>query len=212
MKRKRSTPRAVSSATASATSASLVSVQPASETLPSRASTETTIRSPCASTVSPRNSGSRSAAVPITTRSAPASQRGGDRVGVAQPAADLDRAVDRVGDPPHRLEVLRLARLRPVEVDDVQVLGAFLGPARRGVDRVGVVGGLAVVVALEQAHGVAAADVDRRVEDHAAARRDCAQIPAKLASRRRPAALDFSGWNWTPKTLSRSAAQAKRAP
>ena len=27
-----------------------------------------------------------------------------------------------------------------------------------------------------------------------------------------PAALDFSGWNWTPKTLSRSAAQAKRSP
>ena len=37
-------------------------------------------------------------------------------------------------------------------------------------------------------------------------------MPAKLESSRNPAALDFSGWNWTPKTLSRSAAQAKRAP
>jgi hypothetical protein len=37
-------------------------------------------------------------------------------------------------------------------------------------------------------------------------------MPAKLESRRKPAALDFSGWNWTPKTLSRSAAQVKRAP
>jgi hypothetical protein len=38
------------------------------------------------------------------------------------------------------------------------------------------------------------------------------QTPAKFESSRRPAALDFSGWNWTPKTLPRSAAQAKRAP
>ena len=91
----------------------------------------------------------------------------------------------------------------------MQELGAFAGPAPRGVDRVGVVGGLALVVALQQPHGLAAADVDRRVEDHAGTD---AQTPAKLESSRSPAALDFSGWNWTPKTLSRSAAQAKRAP
>ena len=54
----------------------------------------------------------------------------GDRVGVAQAAADLDRALDRGGDPPHRLEVARLPRLGAVEVDDVQELGPFAGPAR----------------------------------------------------------------------------------
>ena len=51
-----------------------VSVQPASDTLPSRASTETTIRSPCATSIASRNSGSRIAAVPSTTRSAPAAR------------------------------------------------------------------------------------------------------------------------------------------
>ena len=107
--------------------------------------------------------------MPITTRAAPASSTRRDRVGVAQPAADLDRALDRGGDPPHRLEVLRLTRLGAVEVDDVQELGPFAGPALRRVDRVGVVGGLALVVALQQPHRLAAADVDRRVEDHAAA-------------------------------------------
>ena len=118
-----------------------------------------------------------------------------DRVGVAQPAADLDRAVDRRRDPPHGLEVPRPAGLGAVEVDDVEEGGPVVGPAPGGVDRVGVVGGLALVVALQQAHRLAAADVDRRVEDHAGT---AAQIPAKLESRRRPAALDFSGWNWTP--------------
>ena len=158
-----------------------------------------------------RNSGSRSAAVPITTRAAPAASTPSSAAVVAQAAADLDRALDRGGDPPHRLEVARLPRPGAVEVDDVQVLGALPGPAQRRVDRVGVVGRLALVVALHQPHRGAAADVDRRVEDHAAAGA-LAQTPAKLESSRSPAALDFSGWNWTPKTLSRSAAQAKRSP
>ena len=34
----------------------------------------------------------------------------------------------------------------------------------------------------------------------------------KLVSIRRPAELDFSGWNWTPQTLSFPAAQAKLLP
>ena len=212
MQRKRATPRSLSSATASATS-SLGGLGPARERDLAAAGVDgdddaLAVRRHARAS---RNSGSRSAAVPITTRSAPAASTAATDVGVAQAAADLDRALDRGGDPPHRVEVPRLPRLRPVEVDHVEELGPFAGPARRRVDRVGVVGGLALVVALQQPHRLAAADVDRRVEDHAA-RTAWRRSPAKLESSRSPAALDFSGWNWTPKTLSRSAAQAKRAP
>ncbi len=91
----------------------------------------------------------------------------------------------------------------------MQELGALLGPTGRRVGGVGVVSRLALVVALQQAHRLAATDVDGGIEDHAGT---AEQTPAKLESSRRPAALDFSGWNWTPKTLSRSAAQAKRLP
>ena len=193
---------------------SLVSVQPAREALPSRVSIETTTRSPWASSARSRKSGSRSAAVPITTRVGAGLEHRGDRLRVAQPAPDLDRAPDRRRDPPHRIQVPGRAGPGAVEVDDVEELGPFARPADGGVDGVGVVGGLALVVALQQAHG--------------AGRRGClspgrgsrpspqagtaAQIPAKLESSRRPAALDFSGWNWTPKTLSRCAAQQKRSP
>ena len=44
---------------------------------------------------------------------------------------------------------------------------ALLDPAPRGVERVGVEGGLALVVALDEPHRAAVADVDRRVEDQA---------------------------------------------
>jgi hypothetical protein len=93
------------------------------------------------------------------------------------------------------LEVRRDPPPRAVEVDDVQSAGPLLQPPPRGVDRVGVVHGLALVVALDEAHGMSASNVDRRIEDHAGT---AAQISAKLASNRSPAVLDFSGWNWTP--------------
>jgi len=88
-------------------------------------------------------------------------------------------------------------RLGPIEVNDVKMTRPFADPAPRRVDRVRVVGGLPRVIALREAHGLAAADVDGRVEDQAVAGA-LAQIPAKFESRRKPAALDFSGWNWTP--------------
>ena len=91
----------------------------------------------------------------------------------------------------------------------MQELRFFSRPPPRGIDRVGVIRGLALVVALQQPHRPPAADVDGGIEDHAGTD---AHTPAKLESRRSPAALDFSGWNWTPKTLSRSVAQAKRPP
>ena len=85
---------------------------------------------------------------------------GSHGLGIAQATADLDRAIDRGRDPPHGLQVLRLPCLRPVEIDDVQELGPFLGPALRRVGRIGVVRRLALVVALQQPHRLAAADVD----------------------------------------------------
>jgi hypothetical protein len=98
----------------------------------------------------------------------------------------------------------------------MQELRAFARPAHRRVNRIGVVGRLALVVTLQQPDRATPANVYGRVEDHAGrqpvAAGVLAQTPAKFESSRRPAALDFSGWNWTPKTLSRSAAQAKRPP
>ena len=74
-------------------------------------------------------------------------------------------------------------------------------PAQRCIDRIGIVGGLARVVALQQPHGLAAADVDRRIEDHA---ETGAQVFVKFSSSARPVVEDFSGWNWLPNTLSRA--------
>ena len=130
---------------------------------------------------------------------APAASHLGDCVGRAQPAADLHRDGGRFGDPADMVEVLRLARARTVEVDDVQGLGAGLQPALRGVEGVGVERGLAVVVALDQPHRAPVADVDRRVEDQGAPATGW-QAAAKPASSSSPAELDFSGWNWAPRS------------
>jgi hypothetical protein len=117
-----------------------------------------------------------------------------DRVLVAKPTSKLDRSAER-HDVAHRLQVLGPAGERPVEVNDVKEARRLVRPAAGGVERVVVVADLATVVALGEPHDVAAANIDRGVEDHAGT---AAQIPAKFASTRRPAALDFSGWNWTP--------------
>jgi hypothetical protein len=92
----------------------------------------------------------------------------GDIVSRTQPPAGLHRHGHRLADPHQLLDVHGRPRTRAVQVDDVKRLRALLGPAPRRVDRVGVEGGLAVVVALHQPHGSTLADVDRRVEDHAA--------------------------------------------
>ena len=85
---------------------------------------------------------------------------------VAQASSDLNREGDGVGDAADRLEVAGLPRFGAVEVYDVQEARPFVDPAQRRVDRIGVVGRLARVVALQQPHRLAAADVDGRVEDH----------------------------------------------
>src|SRR5215207_8114074 len=118
-----------------------------------------------------------------------------DRPGVAQAAAELDGRVDCCRDPPQMLEVVGRALAGAVQIDHVQPLGAAPGPALGRVERVGVVLRLALVVALNQADRATAEDVDRRVEDQAGWDTD-EQMAAKFRRRRRPAPLDFSGWNW----------------
>ncbi len=87
----------------------------------------------------------------------------------------------------------------------MQVARAFVLERLCGRGRVLVVDLLRVEIALDEPHGVAAEDVDRRVEVHRASVAAAAlgssasmQICAKFASSRKPAAEDFSAWNCTP--------------
>src|SRR5262249_32851437 len=109
--------------------------------------------------------------------------------------------------------VHRLARPGAVQVDHVQRLRALVGEALRLVD--GVVAehrGLREV-ALPQPDRLAVLQGDRRVEgDHAAAGRAARTPASQRPSRPRPAALDFSGWNWTPCTPGRPAAAQNATP
>ena len=124
-----------------------------------------------------------------------------------QPAAVLDRDPGPGGDPPEVVERRRRAGAGAVEVDDVQVARARLDPRPRGLQRIVVVDGLRVEVAVREPHGAPAADVDRGVEDHAAT-----WAPANVRSSASPSSEDFSGWNCTPATLPRSTIDAKRSP
>src|SRR6185312_4818820 len=135
-----------------------------------------------------------------------------DRLDRAQPAAELDGHAELPRDPLQMLQVRGSAVARAVEIDDVQPAGTALDPRARRGQRLGVVDRLLREVALREPHGLAAADVDGRVEDHAATARSRSHVALKLASRRRPALEDFSGWNCTPKTFSRATAVAKRSP
>ena len=181
------------------------SVQPSAATLPARASTAATTRSPWADAIASATSGSRTAAVPSTTRSTPARIASSTLPESRKPAAELDRDPHGRGDPAHVVEVPGLARPRAVEIDHVEPGRALPLPAHGGDHGVVLERGLAVVVALHQPDGAAVADVDCGVEDQA-------QMRVKFSSNARPAELDFSGWNWTPYSGGRSTAHAKRSP
>ena len=129
-------------------------------------------------------------------------QRLAHRRQVAQPAAVLDRHAGLLGDPAQVLDRARLAGAGAVEVDDVEEARAGVDPRLGRLDRVVVVDGLVLEATLDEADGLAVEDVDGGIEDHG----------TKFASRWRPSRLDFSGWNWTPATLSRSTIEAKRSP
>ena len=159
--------------------------QPCTATVPPRASAETTTASPCSAASASTSAGSESAAVPRIARVGAGGEHRVHVARLAQPAADLHR--DLTGELADALDVLdvdRGARAGAVEVDDVQCLRALVEPAPRRVERVGVVGRLAVVVALNETHRVAAADVDRRVEDQARRHPPLRAVPAEPAHRR----------------------------
>ena len=137
---------------------------------PARASAATTIRSPCSAASASTRAGSESAAVPRIARAAPAASTAATSPASRRPPPTWTGTLDRVADPLDVLDVDRGARAGPVEVDDVQRPRALLDPAPSGVERIGVEGGLALVVALDQPDGAPAADVDRGIEDQAASR------------------------------------------
>ena len=100
-------------------------------------------------------------------------------------------------DPSDHVEVDGGPSAGAVEIDHVNDPRAALDPAPGRIDRVGVVLRFPLVVALQEPHGPAATDVDRRVEGQHGTVRAVA-IAAKLPSIARPAPLDFSGWNCVP--------------
>src|SRR5205085_11552326 len=94
------------------------------------------------------------------------------------------------------------ARARAVEAADGQEARARLDPGACGLERVVVVDRPVVEAALDEPHRLAVEDVDGGIEDHG----------TKLRRSASPSREDFSGWNWTPATLSRSTIEAKRSP
>ncbi len=119
-------------------------------------------RAPNSVTRRPTRAGSRTAAVPTTTRAAPAVESGLDRAFVAQATGDLTaRPIPyRVDDPGDDLRLPASAVARTVQIDDVDPGRAGLHEARGNRDRVRPVDGFAGEVAFRQADDLASAQVD----------------------------------------------------
>ena len=109
-------------------------------------------------------SGSAKAAVPKMTRSAPSSQQLRGPFDAAHAAADLDRDRQRAAQRRNRGAVHRQAAHRAVEVDDVQVLRALVHPTLADGDGIVAVHRLGAHVAAQQAHTLAALQVDGRYD------------------------------------------------
>ena len=84
------------------------------------ASIPTAIFPGCSRAASRTKDGSRTAAVPMTTRATPFSSQASEGAHVADAAAELNGNVDRGEDPVHRRAVHRLAGKGAVEIDAMQ--------------------------------------------------------------------------------------------
>src|SRR5918993_3961119 len=87
-----------------------------------------------------------------------------------EPAAELDRDVDRGADLRNGLAVDRSPGDGAVEIDDVEPLRTGLHPTAGGQRGIAVIRRLTVEIALDQTHTTAASDVDCRIKDHAGTR------------------------------------------
>ena len=167
---------------------------------------------------SPRRASRRRvyAAVPSTTRAAPALSASSTAAAVAQAAADLYRDVDLARDPPDVLEVRRRRRRGRRRGRRRAARGRRRRPsgAPHRADR------RRTPSARRSRPARGARPCRRGCRSRAAgscrvassARRQHAQS-TKLPSIRRPCAEDFSGWNWTPRhvvALRRSWRTARR--
>ena len=130
-------------------------------------------------------------------------QRLADRRQAAQPAAVLDRHAGLARDPAQVLDRARLAGAGAVEVDDVEEARARLDPrlGRRRAGRRGRRSG----PRSGPRRGARPCRRGCRWRDRGSRRRS-----SRAARGRR--GEDFSGWNWTPATFSRSTIEAKRSP
>ena len=139
--------------------------QPSPSAIPSRTSIDATTRSgPWRATIARTNAGSVSAPVPTVTRAAPVPIAPATAIGRPQAPAELDaRPPVHLGDDlGRRVQLPRLPVPGPVEVDDVEPGRPLADEPRGDRDRIGLVGDLAVEVALAQAHHPPAEDVDGR--------------------------------------------------
>ncbi len=126
-----------------------------------------------------------------------------DHVGLrADPASRLDRDVHGPGDGQDRRSIGRSPQTGGVQIHHVQPRCAAGGEATGQVHGVPVLA-LAVEVALGEPHRPTVADVDGRVEVHH--RSTWWTASTKLARIPNPTLPDFSGWNWAPHTMPRSA-------
>ena len=113
-------------------------------------------------------SGCSTATVPKITRSTPSPRSAPARSTLRTPPPTSTGIASAAHSDAMMAAVHRLARHRAVEIDDVQILRAGLDPAAAHGDRVVAVHGLALHVAAQQAHALAALEVDGRQDQHAA--------------------------------------------
>lgn len=117
------------------------------------------------------------------------------------------RTSHRFADRSNERTVDRVTGAGSIEVDHMDPGGAGLGEGTGDGNRIVAVDRLVGIVTLAQAHAASASNVDRGIHDH-----DGTPNRTTLCSSARPAAADFSGWNWVAITLPRSTIEATCTP